>query len=236
MRGPGGTGMFDTAGSRPKKDLCSVLAGKAKYVLAVGTCASFGGIPGHDQVEGTGLQFDHERRGGFLGSEFKSKSDFPVINISGCPMHPDVLSGILSLLADDLPLELDELQRPLPWYGMIVHQGCTRNEYHEYRVEEKEFGERGCLFFYLGCHGPLTYGPCNKLLWNGHSSKPRTGIPCFGCTSPDFPKQYDFFRTRNIEGIPLNLPEGVQRAHYLVYKGMAAVAAPKRLKMRKTEI
>jgi hydrogenase small subunit len=60
------------------------------------------------------------------------------------------------------------------------------------------------------------------------------GVPCFGCTRPDFPQPYPFFQTRNIEGIPLELPDGVDRAHYLAYKGMAAAAAPQRLKDRKT--
>jgi hydrogenase small subunit len=119
---------------------------------------------------------------------------------------------------------------------MMVHQGCTRNEYHEYRVEERKFGEKGCMFFHLGCHGPLVHGPCNKLLWNNRSSKTRVGVPCFGCTRPDFPQQYPFFQTRNIEGIPIELPEGISRAHYMAYKGMAAAAAPKRLKTRKTGI
>jgi Ni,Fe-hydrogenase I small subunit len=119
---------------------------------------------------------------------------------------------------------------------MLVHQGCTRNEYHEYRVEEEGFGERGCLFFHLGCHGPLAYGPCNKLLWNQRSSKPGVGVPCFGCTRPDFPQSYPFFQTRNIEGIPLELPNGIDRAHYMAYKGLAAAAAPQRLKKRKTKV
>jgi len=119
---------------------------------------------------------------------------------------------------------------------VMVHQGCTRNEYHEYRVEEVKFGERGCLFFYMGCHGPLVTGPCNKILWNRRSSKTRVGVPCFGCTRPDFPQPYPFFETRNIEGIPLELPDGVSRAHYLAYKGMAAAAAPERLIKRKPGI
>ena len=80
-------------------------------------------------------------------------------------------------LAGDTPLELDEFQRPQEWYNTMVHQGCTRNEYHEYRIEESDFGEMGCLFFHMGCAGPLVPGPCNKLLWNRHSSKPRAGFP-----------------------------------------------------------
>lgn len=236
IRGPGGTGMYDTLDRTPKKDLCASLAKAAQYVVAVGTCASFGGISAESEIEGTGLQFNKLEKGGFLGSNFLSRSGFPVINLSGCPLHPDVLTSFFSLLSVGVKILLDEYNRPLQWYGLTVHQGCTRNEYHEYRVEEKDFGEKGCLFFYLGCHGPLTHGPCNKLLWNKRSSKPRAGVPCFGCTSPDFPKAYPFFKTRNIEGIPIDVPEGVSRAHYMVYKGMAAVAAPERLKARKTQI
>ena len=159
-----------------------------------------------------------------------------MINLAGCPAHCEVTLGVLAAVAAGRPPELDQYHRPLPWYGMLVHQGCTRNEYHEYRVEEKDFGEKGCLFFYKGCHGPLVYGPCNKALWNRRSSKTRVGVPCFGCTRPDFPQAYPFFETRNIEGVPTELPNGVKRAHYMAYKGMAAAAAPERLKERKTSI
>ncbi len=236
IRGPGGTGMYDEIHERPKKDLVAALAHQARYILAVGTCAAFGGIGADGEIEATGVQFHRWEKGGFLGSDFVSGSGMPVINLPGCPCHCDVLTGTLTILASGAPLALTEQQTPLEWYGIMVHQGCTRNEYHEYRVEEKRFGEKGCMFFYLGCHGPLVTGPCNKNLWNGRSSKTRVGVPCFGCTRPDFPQQYPFFETRNIEGIPLELPDGVSRAHYLAYKGMAAAAAPMRLKKRRTGI
>jgi hydrogenase small subunit len=184
-------------------------------------------------VEATGLQFLKWDKGGFLGEDFTSAGELPVINLPGCPCHCDTVTGVLSALAAGEQVRLNELNMPVEHYGMMVHQGCTRNEYHEYRVEENHFGEKGCLFFHMGCHGPLAYGPCNRTLWNRRSSKTRVGVPCFGCTRPDFPQPYPFFQTRNIEGIPLELPDGVDRAHYLAYKGMAA-AAPQRLKDRKT--
>ena len=236
IRGPGGTGMYDATNGRPKKDLVAALAQKAGYVLAAGTCAAHGGIGASGEVEATGMQFHKWDKGGFLGEDFRSQGGLPVINIPGCPAHGDAVSGVLSLLASGSPLPLDEYNRPSEWFGMMVHQGCTRNEYHEYRVEEADFGEKGCLFFYKGCHGPLAKGPCNKTLWNRRTSKTRVGVPCFGCTQPDFPQTYPFFETRNIEGIPLELPDGLNRAHYMAYKGMAAAAAPERLKTRKTGI
>jgi hydrogenase small subunit len=236
IRGPGGTGIYDVCENTPKKDLLARMAARARFVLAVGTCASFGGIGAATEIEGTGIQFNKWRRGGFLGEKFLSGNGVPVINLPGCPCHPEVVVGTLMAIQSGRPLSLDRYQTPLEWYGMLVHQGCTRNEYHEYRVEEEGFGERGCLFFHLGCHGPLAYGPCNKLLWNRRSSKTRVGVPCFGCTRPDFPQPYPFYKTRNIEGIPLELPDGVDRAHYMAYKGLAAAAAPERLKERKTKV
>ena len=236
IRGPASTGMFDTKGGRPKKDLVTALAHKARLVVAAGTCAAFGGIGADTAIQATGLQFHKKQPGGLLGKDFRSQAGLPVINLAGCPCHAEVIAGTLSALIAGQTLELDEYQRPLDWYGMTVHQGCTRNEYHEYRVEEWDFAQRGCLFFHMGCHGPLVDGPCNKVLWNGRSSKTRAGVPCFGCTNPDFPTPSPFFETRNIEGVPIELPKGISRAHYLVYKGMAAAAAPQRLTKRETKI
>lgn len=236
IRGPGGTGMFDTLDGRPKKDLVAALAQKAKFVVAIGTCAGFGGIGADGDIEAVGMQFLKEQTGGFLGNGFTTGSGLPVINLPGCPCHPEVVKGALNALVSGAKVELDEFNRPVEWYGMMVHQGCTRNEYHEYRVEEKDFGEKGCMFFHMGCKGPLAHGPCNKILWGRRSSKTRVGVPCLGCTQPDFPQAYPFFQTRNIEGIPIDLPEGLNRAHYMAYKGMAAAAAPERLKGRKTKI
>lgn len=234
--GPDGTGMFDARDGQPKKNLIKALAGVASHVIAVGTCASFGGFGAEKIIEARGLQFTKKDPGGLLGSHFRSQSGAPVINLAGCPCHHDVLSGAISAIASGLRLELDEFQRPLEWYNTTVHQGCTRNEYHEYRVEESSFGEMGCLFFHMGCNGPLVPGPCNKVLWNQQSSKPRAGVPCFGCTDPEFPFPQPFFKTPNVEGVPLALPIGINRAHYLVYKTMAAAAAPEHLKKRTKKV
>lgn len=236
IRGPANTGMFDARHGRPKKDLAAALAARAQHVVAAGTCAAFGGIGADSAIQATGLQFLKKEPGGLLGKDFRTRAGLPVINLAGCPCHAEVIAGTLTALVSGQSLELDEFNRPLDWYGMTVHQGCTRNEYHEYRVEEWDFAQRGCLFFHMGCHGPLVDGPCNKLLWNGRSSKTRAGVPCFGCTDPAFPTPSPFFETRNIEGVPLDLPKGMSRAHYLVYKGMAAAAAPERLKKRDTRI
>lgn len=233
VAGPQGTGRFDLLEAQPKLEIVRRLAERAKVVVAVGTCAAFGGVGNIGVVEASGLQFSGSDRGGVLGNDFLSGLGVPVINLPGCPTHYAVLADVLLSITEGQLPELNEYQAPRQWFEILVHQGCLRNEYHEFRVEERNFGERGCLFFYRGCRGPLTSGPCNKVLWNRRSSKTNVGSPCVGCTSPDFPQSTPFFQTPNIADVPLELPAGVDRAHYLAYKGMAAAAAPERLKKRR---
>ena len=236
IQGPNGTGMYDSHRGIPKKNLIRDLAHKADYVVAIGTCASFGGLTGRCEVEACGLQWDKTCFGGFLGKKFRSKADFPVLQLPGCPIHPQTFTEFLWLLFNNKDMELTEYNVPAPLYSVLVHQGCTRNEYHEYRVEERDFCELGCLFFHMGCKGPFTFAHCNKFLWNTRNSKTRAGIPCLGCTLPDFPDSKAFFETECIGDIPLTLPIGINRARYMAYKGMAAAATPKRLTNRETEV
>ena len=204
----------------------------------MGTCAAYGGVhaASPNPADCVGLQFNQVTSGGLLPISWRSRSSLPVINLAGCPTHPNVITKVLMLLLRGLPLELDEWQRPAAFFTTTVHQGCTRNEYHEYNIEDDDLGGKGCLFFNLGCQGPLTLAPCNQELWNNRNSKTRAGVPCFGCTSPGFPRAGDLFHTEKIGHIPLQLPLGVQRAHYIAYKDLAHEAAPERLIHRKMEL
>ncbi|HJV84596.1 MAG TPA: NADH:ubiquinone oxidoreductase [Noviherbaspirillum sp.] len=234
---PHGTGLHDTCNGRAKLDVVRDLAEHADLVVAVGTCAAFGGMPAAQPNAGgcIGLQFDHDRPGGLFSADWRSRGGLPVINISGCPAHPHAITQTLAWLAAGAPLVLDELNRPTSHFSRIVHQGCTRNEYHEYNIEDTCSGDRACLFFNLGCQGPLTRGMCNSDLWNGASSKTRVGVPCFGCTSPDFPRDGDLLCTEKLGEVPLHLPLGVERARYMAYKNLARAAAPERVRNKKME-
>ena len=237
ITGPQGTGMFDSYRKRPKMDIVRALAAHAGHVVAMGTCAAFGGIPasGSNPTDSIGLQFDRDKQGGLLAWDWRAKSGTPVINVAGCPAHPETIVRTLAMLARDLPMELDGLNRPAVFFSSMVHQGCTRNEYHEYDVEETELGGRGCMYFNLGCKGPSTQAVYNTTLWNGRSSKTRAGVPCFGCTAPNFPAEGDLFRTEKIADVPIKMPLGVARGQYMAYKNLAKAAAPVRVRGRKME-
>jgi hydrogenase small subunit len=231
MTGPEGSGLYDPYREGSKMALARLLAEQAAYVVAMGTCAAFGGIHAAppNPTDCLGLQFTGKTPGGLLPPDWRSRAGLPVINIAGCPAHPEAMTKTLNMLAADMAVELDYLNRPKAFFNILVHQGCTRNEYHEYDVEDTLFGQEGCLFYYLGCQAPFTLAICNTDLWNGHSSKTRAGVPCLGCTSPDFPLNQDLFRTEKLGSVPVHLPLGVERANYMAYKSLAHDAAPERV-------
>jgi hydrogenase small subunit len=234
---PDGTGLYDTYRGRSKMSIIMALAAKANYVVAMGTCAAFGGVHAAppNPSDCIGLQFDKKQAGGLFEPQWCAKSGMPVINIAGCPAHPNTMTKTLAMLASGMKVQLDELNRPKDFFSTLVHQGCTRNEYHEYDVEDIEVGGKGCMYFNLGCKGPYTQATCNVDLWNGRSSKTRAGVPCFGCTSPDFPNDEDLFKTEKLGPIPVTLPIGVERSNYIAYKNLAKAAAPARVKNREME-
>jgi hydrogenase small subunit len=188
----------------------------AKKIITVGTCASFGGIFLNNETTKYGLHFrqkiEHNRY-----KKLKEKT----INISGCPIHPEILVNTLYSIKKEYQLKLDQYHRPKEFYATTIHNGCTRNEYFEYKIDNHEFGNlEGCMFYDHGCQGPYTNGSCNKILWNEINSKTRIGHPCMGCTEPTFPKE-NLFETKTNMGIPQYLPLGVPKRAYLSLAGVA---------------
>ncbi len=235
VNAPDGTGEWNRFAGRPMKEWVRKLSDAADFVVAIGDCATWGGIPATapNPSESQGLQFLKRDHGGFLGKDFKARSGLPVINVPGCPCHPDWITQILVGVATGNAgaITLDEFQRPKTFFQSFTQTGCTRNMHFAYKVSATEFGQRkGCLFYDLGCRGPMTHSPCNRILWNRVSSKTRAGMPCLGCTEPEFPF-FDLapgtvFKTQTVMGVPKDLPEGVDKKGYVKLTSAAKAAAP----------
>jgi NiFe hydrogenase small subunit HydA len=235
IQAPNGTGNWNRFAHRPMKDWVSELSAVADFVVAVGDCATWGGIPAvpPNPSDSTGMQNHRGSAGGYLGESFRSKAGVPVINIPGCPAHPDWITQILVAIATGRAgdLSFDELMRPATFFTSFTQTGCTRNMHFAYKVSTTEFGQRkGCLFYDLGCRGPFTRSPCNRILWNRVSSKTRAGMPCIGCTEPEFP-HHDLapgtvFATPTTLGLPNEVPEGMDKRTYLTMVAAGKGAAP----------
>ena len=204
-------------GDVPLRKILLHYAKSAQTIIAAGSCASFGGMFKASAPErNSGILFDlEEKKGPLVALEEK------VINLSGCPIHPEWIGYTLSMIAHKKEIVIDDLHRPLELYATLAHHGCTRNEYFEWKVDAKGFGlKEGCLFYEQGCRAPMTHASCNKILWNEVSSKTRIGTPCFGCTEADFPRQ-NLFSTKTNMSIPQETPLGVPKRSYLTMAGIA---------------
>ncbi len=146
----------------------------ASHVVAVGSCASFGGIPAapNNQIGAVDAI-------SFLQSKGVSK---PFIRVPGCPPHPDWMIGTLvHVIQLGIPT-LDSNLRPTKFFGKKVHDTCPLKDMQEVST----FGTPGCLKK-LGCKGESTGADCVARGWNGVSmSCVQSLAPCIGCTSPTF--------------------------------------------------
>jgi len=197
-------------------DMVEHYGARAEVIVTVGTCSTFGGIfmqgaPGRHGLHYAG-RIRHERFG-----TLEEKT----LSLPGCPVQPEVLAGTLEMIAEGMEISRDCFRRPKAYYAYTVHNGCTRNEYFEYKIDDHHYGElEGCMFYDHGCQATYAHGSCNKILWNGVNSKTRVGQPCMGCTEPDFPIR-DLWHTRKHMGIPARLPVGIPKRVYLSLAGVA---------------
>lgn len=166
------------------------LAPKAWAVLAIGTCATYGGI--HAMAGNpTGCMGLAD----YLGWDFRSKGGMPVVNVPGCPVQPDNFTETLLYLlyqaAGLAPLiPLDSELRPTWLFGKTVHEGCDRAGYYEQADFAHEYGSPKCLVK-IGCWGPVVNCNVTKRGWmRGIGGCPNVGGICIACTMPGFPDKF----------------------------------------------
>ncbi len=241
LRGPNGTGRFHLlAGTGvPMIEWVRDLAAVATHVVAVGSCAAWGGISatGANLTEACGLQYDGDRIGGLLGAEFVARGGLPVINVAGCPTHPGWVVDTLMALAAGLfrAEDLDPLQRPRFYADQLVHHGCTRNEFYEFKASAEKPSDLGCMMEHMGCKGTQAHADCNTRLWNGEGSCTRGGYACISCTEPGFQDPgHPYHLTPKIAGIPIGLPTDMPKAWFVALASLSKSATPRRVKSNAT--
>lgn len=167
------------------------LAPKAAAVVAVGTCATYGGIPAmkNNPTGAMGLP-------DYLGWNWKSSMGVPIVCIPGCPAQPDNMTETIlylaMMLAGHAPLiELDDCLRPKWLFERTVHESCNRAAFYEHGDFATEYGSDHRCLVKLGCKGPVV--KCNVPVrgWvNGIGGCPNVGGICMACTMPGFPDKY----------------------------------------------
>lgn len=188
-------GRYYEMGGRPGIDVLREVAAKSAAVIAIGSCASWGGVPSADP-----------NPTGAVGVS-SVISGMPIINLPGCPPNPyNLLATVLEYVTMGKLPELDDQARPRFAYDRVIHDNCPRRAHFDSGRFALAFGDEGhrqgwCLYK-LGCKGPVTHASCSTRYFNEVPAlwPIGTGAPCFGCTEKGVIWQMGTFDT-----VPIHL-------------------------------
>ena len=183
-------GIYMELASRPAIQVIQEVAAKAAAVIAIGSCASWGGVPSADPNPTGAVGVD---------SVISGK---PIINIPGCPPNPyNLLAVVLEYVTMGKLPELDEFKRPKFAYERVIHENCPRRAHFDAGRFAYAFGDEGhrkgwCLYK-LGCKGPVTHASCSTRHFNEIPGvwPIGMGVPCVGCTEKGVVWQLGTFET-----------------------------------------
>jgi len=172
-------------------DILKEMAGPAVAVIALGSCATDGGIPAAKPNPSQII--------GVTEALKKVNISKSIINLDLCPVNPEYLVGVVVnfLLLGKLP-ELDKFGRPKMFYGQTIHDNCERRAHFDGGRFVEKFGSQEealnyCLYK-VGCKGPMTYSACPKIQFNARTSWcVKAGGPCIGCAEPGWTDKFAGF-------------------------------------------
>ncbi len=188
-------GVYMQMNSRPAIQVVKEVAAQAAAVIAIGSCASWGGVPSADPNPTGAVGVD---------SVISGK---PIVNLPGCPPNPyNLLAVVLEYVTMGRLPELDQLGRPRFAYERVIHENCPRRAHFDAGRFAAAFGDEGhrkgwCLYK-LGCKGPVTHAACSTRHFNEIPGvwPIGIGVPCVGCTEKGVVWQMSTFET-----VPIHL-------------------------------
>jgi hypothetical protein len=237
LRGPNGSGRStDAGGQRPAADRLGRAGSPAP---AVGVRHRLVHRLRRDHrpppaiTDACGLQFDGDEPGGLLGEDFRRRrpAGGQHRRLSDAPRLDRRYAALAGAGRADGGATSTNAQRPRFYAEQLVHHGCSRNEYYEFKASAQKLSDLGCLMENLGCKGTQAHADCNVrtverrrllparrlCLHRLHRARLRGARP---------PVQ----ETPKIAGIPIGLPIDMPKAWFVALAALSKSATPKRVR------
>jgi len=188
-------GVYMMLAGKPALQVLKEVGSKAAAIIAIGSCASWGGVPSSDPNPTGAVGVDSIVTGK------------PIVNLPGCPPNPyNLLAVVLEYVTMNRLPQLDELGRPKFAYERVIHDNCPRRAHFDagrFALAYGDAGHRGgwCLYK-LGCKGPVTHASCSTRHFNETPGVWPIGIgaPCLGCTEKSV-----VWKMSTVETVPIHL-------------------------------
>lgn len=195
-------------GEHPLADVLTDYAGAASTIICSGTCSSYGGIPSSGDNE----------LGVIAAAEFirQQQLDVPLIQIPGCPVHPDHLMGTIAYISATGSLPPMKELLPSQYFAESIHNHCGRfQHFTQDRYLTDYATEPSYCLLKQGCRGPITHSDCPSRRWNGKvSSCIESSSPCIGCKNKEWPfKDKLYLSAKNFEDIPWSMMKTRSQKH-----------------------
>ena len=186
-------------GDKPLYNVLADHSRKARMIISSGSCACHGGIPASGG----------NRTGALSVSAYLKKRniDVPLLQLPGCPVHPDHIMGSLAYVTatGKMPPLKEKTRLPVEYFRDKLHNRCSRFQHftQDKFVEDFARDKDECLLK-KGCRGPITDSDCPVRRWNKRTSVcVESNTPCIGCMSSMWPFKNDLYlETEEVEDLP----------------------------------
>jgi hydrogenase small subunit len=179
-------GAYCKIGGRTAVEIVTEAVDKAGAIIAIGSCASWGGVASADPNPTGATGVPQLLKNANYAPYLRGRT---VVTLPGCPANPyNFLGTVLQYATFGTLPALDALGRPKFAYARTIHEDCPRRAHFDAGRFASTFGDEnhrlGYCLYKTGCKGPKTYANCSQQHFVEVVGAWPVGIghPCVGCT------------------------------------------------------
>ena len=196
-------GAYCKIGGRTAVEIVTEAVGQAGAIIAIGSCASWGGVASADPNPTGATGVPQLLKSANYAPYLRGRT---VVTLPGCPANPyNFLGTVLQYVTFGTLPALDALGRPKFAYARTIHEDCPRRAHFDAGRFAEKFGDEnhrlGYCLYKTGCKGPKTYANCSLQHFDEIVGAWPVGVghPCVGCTEKSMGFRMPLYATVEID-------------------------------------